>query len=179
MADSGIKKTRILQSTLPAIDSTAEGFVLRYRIVSQDKNRLSHWSQIQVVKPEYTFEVGDIHTSKSGNVATIVWDAVKINKVVDVDTTNFIKVETDYDVWIRWDKQDSGDWIYKQRISGTSVSFPIPATYYKNGVDQLSAPNRLSIEIYAKGSPIVRGDGTPFATGTKFLKVYQYLNYTI
>jgi len=46
MADANIKKTRILKSTLPAIDSDTLKYNTRYRIISEDKNRTSHWSPI-------------------------------------------------------------------------------------------------------------------------------------
>ena len=46
MADANIKKTRILKSTLPPIDSDTLKYNTRYRVISEDKNRTSHWSPI-------------------------------------------------------------------------------------------------------------------------------------
>ena len=42
----------------------------------------------------------------------------KINKVID-GVTNLIGSETDYDIWVKWDKNDGGDWTYRERIKGT------------------------------------------------------------
>jgi len=46
MADANIKKTRILKSTLPPVDHDTLKYNTRYRIISEDKNRTSHWSPI-------------------------------------------------------------------------------------------------------------------------------------
>ena len=91
-------------------------------------------------------------------------------------TNALISNATGYDIWIRRDRNDAGDWIYKERIETSAVSFPHATTYTKNGAIQPQAPNRVSIEVYLKGYPIARSDGAP---GTPFLKVYRLLNETI
>jgi hypothetical protein len=76
-----------------------------------------------------------------------------------------------YDVWVRWDRGDSGDWQYRSRVDTSSISLITPATYTKNSVVQGSPPNRLSVEIYLKGFPISRD--------TTFLRVYQGGPWTV
>ena len=39
-----LKKTRIPVSDIPVVDSENQ-YIIRYRVVSEDKNRTSHWSQ--------------------------------------------------------------------------------------------------------------------------------------
>jgi hypothetical protein len=46
MADANIKKTRILKSALPPVDFDTLKYNTRYRIISEDRNRTSHWSPI-------------------------------------------------------------------------------------------------------------------------------------
>lgn len=46
MADQGIKKAIVLKPSLPAIHGDGQDYLVRYRIVSEDKNRSSHWSPI-------------------------------------------------------------------------------------------------------------------------------------
>lgn len=46
MADINIKKTRILKSSLPPIDYDTLKYNARYRIISEDRNRTSHFSPI-------------------------------------------------------------------------------------------------------------------------------------
>lgn len=252
MADAGIKKAKVLISELPPISSETEGYSLRYRVVSEDKNRVSHWSPLHLVVPAYTYVPGSIKFSSGSQVANITWDSVNIlkdtatiqeinNKVLNtkiatittagahymkvgdwvtvsgVDTTfngtyqlvavtantfsyykdtgniastvvsplgtykrnSLIQKAKEYDIWVRWDRNDGGDWIYKERIEGTTISFPHQSIYTINGVVQASAPNRVSFEIFLKGYPITRGDGVPLAAGTPFLKVYRLLNETI
>lgn len=159
MSDRGIKKAKILQADLPDIISNLEGYLVRYRIVSEDRNRSSHWSPIFLIKPEYTFVSGQTSIAKSSDHVNLIWDPVIIEK-----NNNFIKKAKEYDLWLRWDKGDSGDWVYEERIEGTSASIIIPETYFINGVDQLSKPNTLTVEIFLKGSPITRD--------AVFLKVY-------
>jgi len=171
-----IKKTRILKSTLPAIDHDTLKYNARYRLISEDRNRTSHWSPVYLIEPDYTFVPGTINFNKAGTIASIVWDSVTVNKV-DGANTYFIKKESQYDFWVRWDQGGgNGDWLYKERLSASSLSLPIPTTYTVNGVVQASPPTRMSVEIYIPGHPIERSDG---AAGTPFLKVYRLLNQTV
>jgi hypothetical protein len=160
MVDSGIKKIKISQKDLPPINSEIEGYSVRYRVVSEDKNRTSQWSPIVQINPGYTHSAGEIVFNKTGSIAQLAWDAVTILK-----DGNVIRKASEYDVWVKWDRNDNGDWIYKERITGTSVSFPIPTTYKINGVVQASLPNKLSTEIYLKGNPVSRD--------SSFLLVYD------
>ena len=72
MADLGIKKVIIKKSSLPAIDFDSLGYIFQYRIISEDKNRVSHWSPINIV-------LGDTITAVSGalqisqTIITAVW----------------------------------------------------------------------------------------------------------
>jgi hypothetical protein len=249
MADLGIKKYRQPYINLPPINSETEGYSLRYRVISEDRNRVSHWSPIYLIVPEYTYVPGSIEFNSANQISAFTWDPVAILKnkttvsnitnkqltndlatlttnaahfmVVDdwvtienVDSTfngtykinavtantftyykdhgniastpispagtyktnSFITNALTYDIWLRWDRGDSGDWIYKERIQTTSVSYPHASFYTINGVVQSQTPNRLSIEIYLTSQPTTRSDG---AAGTPFLKVYRLINETI
>lgn len=249
MADAGIKKYRQKYSDLPAISSITEGYTVRYRLISDDRNRVSHWSPSYLVIPGYTYVPGNIEFNSANQVSSFTWDPVNIlkskssnNDITNKSLTNnlatlttsdahyinvddwvtienvdsifngtykinavtsntfsyyknhanitsapvspagtrkvnsFVSLASRYDIWLRWDRGDGGDWIYKERISTTSVSYPHSTFYTINGVVQPQQPNKLSIEIYLVGSPIQRSDG---AAGTPFLKVYRDLNETI
>jgi hypothetical protein len=151
MADEVIKKIKITQDTLPTINSITGKYDIRYRVISEDKNRTSHWSPIINLDPQYTYVSGNIDIVSSG-ITTVAWDTVTIK--VGAQT---IRQAKDYDVWVKWSKAPgNGDWNYVQRVSGNSISLVHPSTFYINGVDQLSAPNRVTIEVYLKGEPITR-----------------------
>ena len=46
MPDANIKKLRISKSSLPPVDHDTEKYNLRYRVISEGRNRTSHWSPI-------------------------------------------------------------------------------------------------------------------------------------
>jgi hypothetical protein len=72
MVDSNIKKLRILKSSIPPIDHDTLRYNLRYRVISDDRNRTSHWS------PVYNIEGTEILGTSGGlsitqNIITAVW----------------------------------------------------------------------------------------------------------
>ena len=72
MADAGIKKVIIRKASLPALDHDKVGYVFRYRIVSEDKNRTSQWSPINLVLDDLiTAVTGAVQVSTS--VISAVW----------------------------------------------------------------------------------------------------------
>jgi hypothetical protein len=151
MANDIIKKIKIEQDNLPTISSLTEKYDVRYRIISEDKNRTSHWSPIVAIDPGYVYESGNISIVSSG-ITTVAWDSVTVK--IGAQTVRQAK---DYDVWVKWSKAaGNGDWNYVQRISGNSINLVHPTTFYINGVDQASAPNRITVEVYLKGEPITR-----------------------
>jgi hypothetical protein len=73
MADQGIKKTIIKKALLPAIDSDNVGYIFRYRVVSEDKNRTSQWSPVNIVADDTITGVsGALQISQT--ITTVVWD---------------------------------------------------------------------------------------------------------
>lgn len=151
MADQKIKKTRIKKENLPPLDASQNGYVFRYRVVSEDKNRVSHWSPIISLNPEYSYQSGSINHTQSGSINIVVWDSVVILK----NSTIIDNAQT-YDMWIKWDKSDNGDWIYKGRLNSTTTSLITPSDYSVAGVLQGEIPDKLSVEIFLPGYPITR-----------------------
>jgi hypothetical protein len=105
MADANIKKTRILKSSLPPIDFDTLTYNTRYRIISEDRNRTSHWS------PIYNSDGIDViatsgAVSKIGNVVTAVWG----------DENDF----PEYDVFVKF---DSNEFFYHGKSKVHSYSF--------------------------------------------------------
>ena len=87
--DSGIKKVIIPRSSLPPVGKNGE-YLIRYRIVSTDKNRYSHWSPIYKVLGK-TVETVNGSVQKVGNIIMIVW-----NTVSDISS---------YDIFIKYDNE--------------------------------------------------------------------------
>ena len=105
MADSNIKKLRIPKSSIPPIDHDTSKYNVRYRVISEDKNRVSHWS------PIYNSE-GQPVLGTSGALAvtqtiiTAVWG----------DENN----HPEYDVFVKF---DSGAFFYHGTSKVHSYSF--------------------------------------------------------
>jgi hypothetical protein len=166
MADAGIKKSIVSIADLPAINPILEGYEVRYRIVSEDKNRTSHWSPSYLIRPDFTYVAGNITCNVSGGIATVAWNDVDIYK-----DAQYVRTATEYDIWVKWDRDDGGDWIYRSRIANTSIALLVPSEYTINGVVQSQTPNKLTIEVYLKGQPITRD--------TAFLRVYNPAHYNV
>lgn len=131
---------------------TTKGYRTRYRVVSTDRNRYSHWSSVQEVIPPLTFSrpsgialdgIKSFITNTGGNnkVITFAWDPIDVFN----DGVYFRKAVA-YDVWIRW---NTGSWEFKERVSSTSLTIARPA----------SNPTTLSIEIYGRTPDISRDAG--------------------
>ena len=102
----------------------------------------------------------------AGGIATVAWNDVDIYK-----GTQYVRTATDYDVWVKWDRNNGGDWLYRSRISNTSISLLVPSEYKINGTVQAQTPNKLTVEVYLKGEPITRD--------TTFLRVYNPAHYNV
>jgi len=72
MADANIKKIVIPSSDLPPLSSDTSSYNIRYRIVSDDKNRTSHWSQIYVIDT-LPFEEVDGDVTLGVKTVSAVW----------------------------------------------------------------------------------------------------------
>lgn len=82
MADS-IQRVIIPLSSLPAVGQDGD-YLIRYRIISDDRNRASHWSNIYSV-PVYN-QVAQVQGSWMPNVGvnTIAWEPVEGVSAYDV-----------------------------------------------------------------------------------------------
>lgn len=154
MADRGIKNITVFNSDLPIINAKINGYAVRYRIVSEDKNRVSHWSPVHYIQAGYTYVAGQQpEIVKGGNALSIIWDKVEVRK-----NNNPIGKIRDYEIWVKWGKSGAGDWIYEGKSNVNSLSIMIPPTYYVDGVDQEERPDQFSIEIYLESVPVSRSN---------------------
>jgi hypothetical protein len=153
MADPGIKKATILNEDLPIINFNVGGYGVRYRIVSEDRNRTSHWSPIHRLGVNYTYVPGQIKISKTADIVQVIWDKADI-----FNGTSLISKIRDYDVWVKWGKAGAGDWQYTGNLQANSTSFIIPNSYLLNGVIQNERPNQFSIEVFLENTPASRSN---------------------
>lgn len=149
---AGVQKSTLLLETLPplkVVDANTVGYYVRYRVVSEDRNKTSHWSPIYLLTPPYEFRrpagipldgIKYFETNTGGNnkVVTLAWDPVDV-----YNKDNFIRKAIAYDVWIKWDAQS---WIYESRVVNPSMTIAVPTPN----------PGTLSMEIYARSVDVLR-----------------------
>jgi|TARA_B110000977_G_scaffold54649_2_gene74484 hypothetical protein len=118
MADAGIKRIVIRQSELPPINSAEEKYILRFRVVSEDRNRTSHWSPQYLLSPtalEFQDNSG-ISLSSANGMISVSWDTAPGST-------------QSYDVWVAYGTNLGSTGIpeYKATVSGNYITLPIPA----------------------------------------------------
>lgn len=145
MADANIKKVVIVNSALPLISADSDGlfYDLRYRIVSEDKNRLSHWAPIKRINMPTTTDadlpytvaprinIYSVNIDGGGKSITSTWTFPQSSGEFNPDPykaeleRRFAQV-TFFDIFIRWSPNTTGSvwdpWIYQTTISSNSYS---------------------------------------------------------
>lgn len=105
--DQGIKKIIIPKSKLPGFFGENRKYILRYRFISEDKNRTSHWSPAYKIIAEDT--PSEILNSMIINSA---------NKVINLAWEPQANIE-EYFIYVKW---NNGGWHYYAKTSQTSYS---------------------------------------------------------
>jgi hypothetical protein len=176
MADAGIKKVTIKNEDLPPVQFTAIynnvlnreevdmlHYDFRYRIVSEDRNRFSHWAPIvrfrmpDVATPfPYTAD-NRISISKGGNpeVVTAVWTKPGIEDNPS-DYENIYNKTTSYDIWIRWNSNNNAidgtsgwtNWEYISTVASNTFSILKTISSYKTINIAVQIPTTIKIRDY-------------------------------
>lgn len=135
MPDSVVKKVIIPKGNLVSGDNNE--YIIRYRIVSEDKNRTSHWSPAHKITATGVQEV-DGAVSATPTVITVVWG----------DELNMPK----YDVFVKF---DSDDIFYHGTPAVHSYSFLNKGTTSVQVIIQVEGINKIvneSLIIYDSGT---------------------------
>jgi hypothetical protein len=104
MADSNIKKITVKKTSLPPVDYDSQKYNIRYRVISEDKNRSSHWSPIyNSIGSDVFITSGAV--SKTEQIITAVWE--------DQNSSST------YDVFVKF---DSNQFVYKGIATGYSFA---------------------------------------------------------
>lgn len=159
MADSGIKKVVILKKDLPDYLGTNESlfYKIRYRLISEDKNRTSSWSPIYEVGDTSTqIELGfnpntipatflhNISINTATKVISLNWTmpalqipnptvAQKILQIKQAQVKNF-------DIYIRW---KTGSTYSGWQWQGTSTSPSFTTSY----TTSIGGPTKMQIAV--------------------------------
>lgn len=145
------KKIVIPVNDLPPPSMTNSSYEVRYRVTSEDKNRVSAWTTVFTVDPELQYFVeGDLFLQyiQDGAVSAS-WAGVSIMKSILGELVEVADVE-DFDIWIKWAGSggaNPGPWIYQGRIASQSISITVP-TLYTYGISSTATPLFFYIEVY-------------------------------
>jgi hypothetical protein len=150
MVDVGIKQIRINKSEFPLVQLTttrnealsrdevdALHYDFRYRVVSEDKNRFSHWSEIiRYPMPDVTTPFPFTDTNRFSiskptgtDVINAVW-SFPGDAESPSDYVKFFRDTTQYDVWLRWNNNNTTDlnnvgwteWEFETTVSSNNFS---------------------------------------------------------
>ena len=125
--DRGIKKIIIPKSKLPGFFGDTKQYILRYRFVSEDKNRTSHWSPVYKIIAEDT---------QSEILNSIIIDVS--NRVVNIAWEPQSSIE-EYFIYVKW---NNGDWQYYTKTTQTnySIVYGIDKEYINIAVQTSTIP---------------------------------------
>jgi hypothetical protein len=121
--DKEIKKALVLKEDLPSFSSNNLGYFVRYRVVSKDKNRSSHWS------PYYFLLKGELQpvpcsvtvSGTSPKVINMVWQHPKVS--LDSDEISIFK---EYDIYIKTNISNNS-WSFVASSTSTQFSTLVPS----------------------------------------------------
>lgn len=160
------KLIRIPYTSMPEINTITQDYQVRYRLRSEDGSRLSAWSPIYSISPKFLYIQGDF--SKPGTLimqkqspapgkayVSLIWDSVSIYKDINTSIGRIDK----YDFWLQYTEvggANPSDWIYRERVSTTSMNENVPTTYTDSTGNTTRVPKLMNAEIYAPATPILR-----------------------
>lgn len=137
-----IKKVIIKNKNLPSVtfDDDSLFYSVRYRIISEDKNRTSQWSPVYKLEAPTTTSAGlpydgavapeRFHINTVGNdpkTITAIWSF----KLASDNPTQLEKIFSEtsiFDVWVRWNPNNAPDntnwtaWEYSTTVSTNTFS---------------------------------------------------------
>lgn len=125
--DSNIKKVIIPKSELPLVDGKTLKYNVRFRIVSEDKNRISHWSQMYDVSSLPVTPISDyaITTNNVTRVINLIWQS---------------STETSFDIYVKWVGQAGTEANYNYQYLTTTFNYSYSTIHPVNIVDPTISP---------------------------------------
>lgn len=144
------------------MNADTESYLYRYRVISEDRNQVSHWTPIQSVKvspiTQLTTDQYAIKKDATENDIDVIW------------TTPEYLVGVNFDIYVRWAANDdyvdelstnglvAYPWRFLASVSASSYGIIIPPTI-KNGITGLDvAPQKALIAVQVPTFPKKRVD---------------------
>lgn len=117
---ANIKKVIVSKNSLPPVNSDEETYIVRFRVVSEDRNRSSHWSPQYLVKPLVVEAYKNMTVTKLPGVLSITWDAESASVT-----------QPNYDIFVAWGEgtvlEGVGEYSYFATSQSNFIMIPIPS----------------------------------------------------
>ena len=137
MATESIKKSLILKKDLPEFSGATGKYKLRYRVISEDRNRISYWSKIhdvsvpsvtQLTSSQYTQVVQEITQpgNKKVHVVQLWW------------TPNSTYLFNNYDVYIATNTSGVAEPLPSSYSYSSRISTPLFSQVFDSTIDNFS-----------------------------------------
>lgn len=132
--------------TITNIKFISLSYNIRYRLISEDRNRVSAWSKVYNLKVPYVIPITEysIVVNNSHDLVTVTWN---LNKVP----------ETAYfDVWVRWvgsHPEINYPWIYAATTTLNQYNFVFPATIPDPISGGTETPNKIRVVVQRSTYP--------------------------
>jgi hypothetical protein len=137
VADKGIKKATVKKSDLPAFNGKTNKYSVRYRIVSDDKNRYSQWSPYYSLSVDPTPPI-ECSVSVTNRVVDMVWASTGDQIIVS------------YDIYFKY---GSTDWKYMETTLTNQYKTIIPESV-----------STLLVSLHRTTYPKVYSEGNDYFT---------------
>lgn len=118
MSNEAIKKVIVNKGSLPPLNGDTEQYVVRYRVISEDRNRASHWSpQYYVpITPPSVESLYLVNITKAQDSIVASWELEDDSEILSSD------------IFVAFGQQHGAVGLYEYfaTITGTTVTVPIP-----------------------------------------------------
>lgn len=98
-----VKKVIIKKQDLPAFSGELQSYLVRYRIVSEDRNRTSHWS------PRYKIGIQPKINREATPPKDWISHSIVLSEnkqVINVVWTSPANLKSDFDLYVKWGTDD-------------------------------------------------------------------------
>jgi hypothetical protein len=128
MSNPIVKKVTIKKQDLPALNGVSQNYLVRYRIVSEDRNRTSHWSPRYKVNVEPEIDrdriIDGVLTPEDWIPHSVV--ASENKQIINIVWTTPANLGSDFDLYVKW---GADDFKYVESIQTSSYSIIVPSGY--------------------------------------------------
>jgi hypothetical protein len=123
-----VKKVIIKKQDLPALNGVSQNYLVRYRIVSEDRNRASHWSPRYKVNVEPEIDrdriIDGVLTPEDWIPHSVV--ASENKQIINIVWTPPANLKSDFDLYVKW---GTDDFKYVASMQTSSYTILVPSGY--------------------------------------------------